>query len=121
MQQVEFIKQFRELCGPQWQLLAETSLNVPFENVQALDAVLDGYIIDIKDLNPEIYKAYTGKDSAIVLANLEWLLKCGDPNRILVRVPHIPEFNTDADVAHSLERLKSMGVVNFDEFQYIIK
>ena len=50
LQQVEFIKQFRELCGPQWQLLAETSLNVPFENVQALDAVLDGYIIDIKEV-----------------------------------------------------------------------
>lgn len=121
LQQVEFIKQFRELCGPQWQLLAETSLNVPFENVQALDAVLDGYIIDIKDVNPEIYKAYTGKDNAIVLANLEWLLKCGDPNRILVRVPHIPEFNTDEDVAKSMERLKAMGVMRFDEFRYIIR
>ena len=121
LQQEEFIKQFRELCGPQWQLLAETSLNVPFENVQALDAVLDGYIIDIKDMNPEIYKAYTGKDNAIVLANLEWLLKSGDPNRILMRVPHIPEFNTDEDVAKSMERLKAMGVKNIDEFNYIIR
>ena len=121
LQQVEFIKQFRELCGPQWQLLAETSLNVPFENVQALDAVLDGYIIDIKDMNPEIYKAYTGKENDLVINNLQWLLQHGDPKRVMVRVPHIPEFNTDADVAHSLERLKSMGVVNFDEFQYIIK
>ena len=121
LQQEEFIKQFRELCGPQWQLLAETSLNVPFENVQALDAVLDGYIIDIKDVNPEIYKAYTGKDNAIVLANLEWLLKSGDSNRILVRVPHIPEFNTDEDVAKSMERLKAIGVTRFDEFRYIIR
>ena len=121
LQQVEFIKQFRELCGPQWQLLAETSLNVPFENLQTLDAVLDGYIIDLKDMNPEIYKAYTGKDSAIVLANLEWLLKNGDPNRILVRVPHIPGFNTDEDVANRMERLKVMGVTRFDEFRYIIR
>lgn len=121
LQQEEFIKQFRELCGPQWQLLAETSFNVPFENVQALDAVLDGYIIDIKDMNPEIYKAYTGKDNAIVLANLEWLLKSGDPNRIVMRVPHIPEFNTDEDVAKSMERLKAMGVKNIDEFNYIIR
>ena len=119
--QVEFIKAFRELCGPQWQILAETSLNVPFENVQTIDPILDGYIIDIKDMNPEIYQAYTGKDNSVVLANLEWLLKSGDPDRIMVRVPHIPEFNTDEDVAKSIERLKSMGVKNIDEFNYIIR
>ena len=119
--QVEFIKAFRELCGPQWQILAETSLNVPFENVQTIDPILDGYIVDIKDMNPEIYQAYTGKDISLVLANLEWLLKHGDPNRIIVRVPHIPEFNTDEDVAKSIERLKAMGVENIDEFNYIIR
>ena len=119
--QVEFIKAFRELCGPQWQILAETSLNVPFENVQAIDPILDGYIVDIKDMNPEIYQAYTGKDNSVVLANLEWLLKQGDPNRIMVRVPHIPEFNTDEDVAKSKEHLTAMGVKNIDEFYYIIR
>ena len=119
--QVEFIKAFRELCGPQWQILAETSLNVPFENVQTIDPILDGYIVDIKDMNPEVYQAYTSKDNSVVLTNLEWLLKHGDPNRIMVRVPHIPEFNTDEDVAKSIERLKAMGVVDVDEFQYIIR
>ena len=119
--QVEFIKEFRALCGPQWQILAETSLNVPFENVEVLDPVLDGYIIDIKDMNPEIYKAYTGKDNASVLSNLEWLLRHGDPKRIVVRVPHIPDFNTDEDVSQSMEQLKNMGVSNFNEFTYIIR
>ena len=119
--QVEFIKAFRELCGPQWQILVETSLNVPFENVQTIDPILDGYIVDIKDMNPEIYQAYTGKDNSIVLTNLEWLLNSGDPNRIMVRVPHIPEFNTDEDVAKSKEHLTAMGVKNIDEFYYIIR
>lgn len=119
--QAEFIKAFRELCGPQWQILAETSLNVPFENVQTIDPILDGYIIDIKDMNPEVYQAYTSKDNSVVLTNLEWLLKHGDPNRIMVRVPHIPEFNTDEDVAKSIERLTAMGVKNIDEFNYIIR
>ena len=119
--QVEFIKAFRELCGPQWQILAETSLNVPFENVQTIDSILNGYIVDIKDMNPEIYQAYTCKDNSIVLTNLEWLLKHGDPNRIMVRVPHIPEFNTDEDVAKSKEHLTAMGVKNIDEFYYIIR
>jgi pyruvate formate lyase activating enzyme len=119
--QVDFIKAFRALCGPQWQILAETSLNVPFEQVQTLDAVLDGYIVDIKDMNPDIYKAYTGQDNALVLSNLQWLLQHSEPKRIMVRVPHIPEFNTDENVARSIERLRAMGVVNIDEFNYIIR
>lgn len=119
--QVDFIKAFRELCGTQWQLLAETSLNVPFENVQALDSVLDGYIVDIKDMNPDIYNDYTGKDNTLVISNLQWLLQHGDPNRIMVRVPHIPEFNKDEDVVKSIEHLTAMGVKNIDEFNYIIR
>ena len=119
--QVEFIKAFRELCGPQWQIVAETSLNVPFENVETLDSVLDGYIVDIKDMNPEIYKAYTKKDNALAISNLEWLLKSGEPNRIMVRVPHIHEFNTDEDVKRSKDQLAAMGVKNIDEFNYIIR
>lgn len=119
--QVKFMKEFRELCGSQWHLVAETSLNVPFEMLQAADAVLDGYIVDIKDMNPVIYQAYTGKENAVAVTNLEWLLQHRDPNCILVRVPHIPDFNTDEDVANSVECLKAMGVVNFDEFKYIIR
>ena len=119
--QAEFIKEFRGLCGTQWRLVAETSLNVPFENVQTVDSVLDGYIVDIKDLEPEIYRAYTGCDNAMTIANLEWLLQQGDPNRIMVRVPHIPNHNTDEDVMRSKERLTAMGVKNLDEFQYIIR
>lgn len=119
--QVDFIKEFRELCGPHWQLVVETSLNVPFENVEVLDPVLNGYIVDIKDMSPNIYKMYTGKDNALVTSNLKWLLSNGDPKRIMVRVPHIPEFNTDEDVSRSIEQLKVIGVMNFDEFQYVLR
>lgn len=119
--QPDFIKEFRSFCGTQWQLVAETSLNVPLANVQTVDPVLDGYIVDIKDMDCEIYKNYTGKDNALMLSNLEWVLQQGGPDRVTVRVPHIPNHNTDEDVQRSIERLKSMGVKNIDEFQYIIR
>ena len=121
MLQVEFIKEFRELCGNQWQIVAETCLNVSFEKVQAIDPILDGYIVDIKDMNPEIYKVYTGKDNALTISNLQWLLQHGDPNRIIVHVPHIPDFNTDEDVERSKKRLETMGVKHIDEFNYLIR
>ena len=119
--QTEFIKEFRALCGNQWKLLVETSLNVAPEKVQDVDSVLDGYIVDVKEMNPEIYESYTGKTNTLVLGNLEWLLQHGDPCRVTVRVPHIPDFNTEEDVVKSMEQLKMMGVSCFDEFQYIIR
>jgi pyruvate formate lyase activating enzyme len=119
--QKDFIKEFRAICGPQWQIVAETSLHVPFETVQEMDEILDGYIVDIKDMNPEIYLAYTGKENPLVLKNLEWILRRGDAKRIKVRVPHIPEYNTDEDVTKSVEILKGMGVEEVEEFDYIIR
>lgn len=119
--QKEFIKEFRALCGNQWQIVAETCLNVPSEIVEEMNDVLDGFIVDIKDTNPNIYLDYTGKENPLVLKNLEWILLHGDPERIKVRVPHIPEFNTDEDVAKSVERLKAMGVVDIEEFTYVIR
>ena len=119
--QKEFIKEFRTLCGTQWRIVVETSLHVPFEIVQEIDAVVDGYIVDIKDMNPAIYLDYTSKENALVLKNLEWILQHGDVKRIKVRVPHIPEFNTDEDVAKSVEILKGMGVVDIEEFEYVIR
>ena len=49
--QSEFIRQFRQLCGPEWRITVETSLNVPQQNVEELISIIDNYIIDIKDMN----------------------------------------------------------------------
>lgn len=119
--QMDFIREFRALCGPQWSIVVETSLNVPEESVIMVDEVLDGYIVDIKDMNADIYQTYTGKDNALTLKNLEWLLQRRGARNVVVRVPHIPNFNTDADVQQSIATLKSMGVTEIDEFNYIIR
>lgn len=119
--QVDFIREFRALCGPQWSIVVETSLSVPEESVIMVDEVVDGYIVDIKDMNVEIYQTYTGKDNALTLKNLEWLLQRREARNVVVRVPHIPNFNTDADVQQSIATLKSMGVTEIDEFNYIIR
>lgn len=65
----EFIKDFREQCPTQWKIYIETSLNVPLENLQFVQAFVDGFIVDIKDMNPRIYSLYTGKDNKLVISN----------------------------------------------------
>ena len=113
-----FLKEFRDICGAYWHLCAETSLNVPWENVQTAAEYIDMFYIDCKDTNPEIYRRYTGKDIAPMLDNLKKLLQITDPDRIVVRLPLIPDFNTDEDRQASKALLTEMGVKHFDFFTY---
>lgn len=114
----EFIQEFRALCQGRWRIYAETSLNVPRENILIAAKCIDGFIVDIKDMNPEIYHAYTDKDNALVLENLKLLISLIGQDRILVRIPLIPDYNTPDDQQKSIASLKSLGLSRFDVFPY---
>jgi pyruvate formate lyase activating enzyme len=114
----DFICRFREICVEDWKITLETALNVPLENLKTAAAVSDAFIVDIKDCNDAIYQLYTGKSNHLSLSNLEWLLQNAGAERITVRVPLIPDFNTEEDRQRSVEQLQSMGVKQLDLFTY---
>lgn len=116
--QSDFIYEFRQLCGQEWQLSVESSLNVPQENIEKLLPVIDYYIIDIKDINNDIYQQYTGKENEKVLNNLHYLIEHGKNEQIIVRTPIIPVYNSKSDVDNSIRLLKEMGITQFDRFTY---
>ena len=113
-----FIERFRGCCGKEWLLTLETSLQAPRESVVRLEAVVDRFIVDIKDMNPEIYCRYTGGDNAIVAENLRFLLERGRGKDVLVRLPLIPGYNTEDDRRESRRQLEAMGFEYFDLFTY---
>lgn len=114
----EFIRDFRAHCGQGWLLTVETSLNVDPKHIERLLPVVDRYIVDIKDMNPDIYLRYTGKDNRNVLHNLRLLLEHRSAEEITVRVPLIAGYNTEEDRQESVRRLKELGVCRFDLFTY---
>jgi pyruvate formate lyase activating enzyme len=114
----DFLKEFRALCGDRWHLCAETSLNVPAEAVRTAAECMDMFYVDCKDTNPEIYKAYTGIQNAQMLENLRTLISLVGAERVVVRVPLIPGYNTESDRERSRSLLESMGVTQFDFFTY---
>ena len=69
-----FLQAFRKRCGDAWRIYAETSLHVPRALVASAAETVDGFIIDIKDMDPEIYRRYTGGDAGPVQENLAYLL-----------------------------------------------
>ena len=115
----EFIDAFCRLAPPEWHFTIETALNVDRQHLERLLPHIHEYYIDIKDINPDIYRRYTGQDNQRTLDNLNWLLKHdGMADRIIVRVPHIPDFNTDEDVHRTRDYLTSLGITHIDEFTY---
>lgn len=117
----DFFPAFRKLCGAKWKLYAETSLCVPEESLRTAAGVIDGFIVDIKDTNPEIYRTYTGHDISPAIENLRLLASLVDPRKIRVRLPLIPNYNTDGDRDRSETVLREMGITNIERFPYIIQ
>ncbi len=116
-----FIRRFRELCPAGWTISVETSLAVPRENLEAVLGAVDLFIVDCKDMDAEIYRRYTGADGARMKENLRLLLDGVGPEKLLVRVPLIPRFNTPEDQKRSAETLRAMGVERLDLFDYVIR
>ena len=117
----DFIKAFAEIMNPEWKLTIETSLNVPLENVKAIASLVQMWYVDIKDMNPDIYKAYGCKENKQVISNLQWLAANGYADKVIIRLPLIPEDNTDEDRQQSQQQLEEMGFTNFDKFNYIVR
>ena len=117
----DFIKAFAEIMNPEWKLTIETSLNVPLENVKAIASLVQMWYVDIKDMNPNIYKAYGCKENKQVVSNLQWLAANGYADKVIIRLPLIPEYNTDEDRQMSQQQLEKMGFTNFDKFNYIVR
>ena len=116
----EFIEEFCQLAPQEWHITMETALNVERQHLERLLPYIHQYIIDIKDINPQIYERYTGMDNQRVIDNLKWLLSNNDlAQRIIVKLPLIKGYNTQEDVNKSRKYLTSLGITHFNELTYL--
>ena len=116
----DFIVRFCQLCPKDWHIYLESSLSVQQRQLEALIPYIHYYMIDAKDLNPDIYRRYTGGDLALLMANLQLLADRHLQERVTIRLPLIDGYNTDADRQHSRRQLEEMGFSHFDLFDYKI-
>jgi len=122
-----FIRYAREQ-GAAWRFNLETSLAVPPalfdalvpEGITAEECPIDEFIVDVKDMDPTIYERYTGLPSDRMRRNLARLAALC-PDRVTLRVPLIPGYNTAADGDRSEEILRGMGFARIERFTYIIE
>lgn len=104
-----------------WKCTIETSLNVEWEQVEKVAEDIDYWFVDIKDVNEKIYKSYTGKSNEKVFENLRTLVEKVGVEKVCVRLPLIPDFNTKEDRDKSQKYLLEdiNPYLKVDVFEYI--
>lgn len=115
----DFIIEFRKLCGDEWRITLETSLyDCPYATLQRLAPIIDKWIVDVKEMNIAIYKDYTGHMSHIH-QSLACLRKLHLMDKVTIKVPLIPDFNSEEDVESSINELRKFGFKDVEPIRYI--
>jgi radical SAM domain protein len=80
----EFIVEFAKIMNPEWSIILETSLNVPLKQLEMVAPLVREFIVDVKDMDEQTYKAYTMQSNKVVAHNLKWLAENGYTEKTFV-------------------------------------
>lgn len=88
----------------------ETCGHVPIEHIKEALPYIDLFLFDLKHVEPNKFKKYTGGNIEIILKNIRYISSV-DPEKIVLRVPVIPDFNyDDATIDAIFEEAKRDGI-----------
>ena len=103
MFQWEFAAEVLRLCKEAGADTAiESCLLAPREAMEAMLAVTDHFLIDIKFLDPELHRKHLGADNRIILQNFELLVS--QKADVLVRTPLIPGYTATEENIRGIAR-----------------
>lgn len=86
----------------------DTAGDIPFEYFERILPYTDLFLYDIKTIDNEKHKKYTGVGNKLILKNLERLIRSGA--RVWVRIPIIPTVNDSIEEMRAIrERLIEYG------------
>lgn len=75
----------------------------PYEVIESILPYLDTYLMDIKHINPEKHRQFTGKSNELMLENARKIASSGETN-LVIRVPVIPTFNDKPEEIAAIAR-----------------
>jgi pyruvate formate lyase activating enzyme len=80
----------------------ETSGYFDQDLVEKLTVVVDLFLFDIKHVNEEVHRQFTGVGCARILSNFKEILRLVGGERIIARIPLVPSFNHDPASVNAL-------------------
>ena len=87
----------------------ETCGYASYEVLKEAINYLDVIFFDIKSMNDEKHKRYTGKSNQIILDNFKQLVQDAKTTKITARTPVIPGFNDTVEELEEIQRFVAKG------------
>lgn len=119
LMQVEFAKQILQRCKENGiHTTVDTSGAVSLSSIKKVIPFTDLFLYDIKAMNAEIHKKYTGLSNELIVSNLKYIVNAG--NKLIVRIPVVPEVNCNLqEVELMLDFLLPLKGENFNEINLL--
>ncbi|MBN2666918.1 MAG: glycyl-radical enzyme activating protein [Bacteroidales bacterium] len=119
----ELIELLAELKKKDIHISAETSLHVPWENIEKCLGLVDVFLADLKHTDPEKFSFFTGGNAGLVMENFRKLDASGA--QFVIRVPVVPDFNFSEPEIRSIidfaSDLNNSSEIHFIPFHSLAK
>ncbi len=103
MLQIDFLAEILRLCRENGVHTAvDTAGHVPFSFFERILPFTDLFLYDIKLMDPERHRQYTGVSNVLILSNLQRLLASGA--KVWIRIPVIPGVNDQPEEMESIKQ-----------------
>lgn len=118
MTQADFISDLFKLCKDDGiHTCIETCGYAPSEGYHKVISSTDLFYFDLKIIDPELHKKYTGCDNTLIHENAKIVAESGIP--VLFRQPLIPTINdTEDNIVKTAEFMKSLGKTDLQLMPY---
>ena len=104
MLQIDFLEEILKECKKHGiHTAVDTAGHVPFEKFERILPYTDLFLFDVKCLDSEKHKRYTGVGNELILENLARLLRADA--RVWIRIPVIPEVNDTVEEMKAIRQL----------------
>jgi pyruvate formate lyase activating enzyme len=104
LMQPDFLLELLQLCKKEEiHTTLDTSGFAPREVLERIHSWVDLFLYDVKLIEEEGHRHYTGVSNRIVLENLRWLSK--SRKKIILRIPLVPGINDDANNLRQIGKL----------------
>ena len=104
MLQIDFLEEILKECKKNGiHTAVDTAGHVPFEKFERILPYTDLFLFDVKCLDSEKHKRYTGVGNELILENLARLLRADA--RVWIRIPVIPEVNDTVEEMKAIRQL----------------
>jgi pyruvate formate lyase activating enzyme len=111
MVQIDFVEKLAKSCKERGiSVVVDTSGYAPWENFTRIIKYVDLFLYDIKLIDPELHRKYTGQDNGLILENLQALSKIGA--QLNLRLPIIGGVNSDDQ--HINQVIEFISKLDFD-------